>query len=84
MRLHMTDCAGSHGAIGESEIECDAPDAGELTLPDAFLDALEAGDWSHGECGSHNLIRYAADTAADESFRFEAQGVTGFYYFPGF
>jgi len=84
VRLHMTDCLGSHGAIGESEIECDAPDTGALTLPDSFLAALEAGDWSHGECGSHNLVRYAADIAADESFRFEAQGVTGFFYFPGF
>ncbi len=82
VRLHMTDCAGSHGAIGEAEVECDAPDTGALTLPDSYLDALEAGDWSHGECGSHELIRYQAASDEDDGIRFEAQGVTGFYYFP--
>ncbi len=80
VRLSMTDCVGSHGGIGETEIECEGPDTGELALPDEFLTALEAGDWSRGECGSHSLVRYVHDEAADGTFRFEARSFAGFFY----
>jgi len=82
VRLDMTDCRGSHGAIGEAEIQCEGPDTGELTLPGAFLDVLDAGDWTHGECGSHAIIRYAYAAADGDSFHFEAQSFGGFFYRP--
>ncbi|MFT7520576.1 MAG: hypothetical protein ACI9MC_002725 [Kiritimatiellia bacterium] len=83
VRLHMTDCVGSHGGIAPAEIECEGPDTGSLVLPGAFLDVLEGGDWSHGECGSHMFQRYhAASSANDPSIRFETVSEAGFFYFP--
>ncbi len=83
VRLHMTDCVGSHGGFAAAEIECEGPDTGELVLPDAFLTALEAGDWSRGECGSHTFDRYhAAAPEGAPGTRFETIGPGGFFYFP--
>lgn len=82
VRLQMTDCSGSHGGIGAVEIECESSDTGELTLPGAFLDALDQGDWSRGECGSHDLIRYRSASSMEDTFRFETYFQSGFYYFP--
>ena len=83
VRLSMTDCTGSHGGIGEAEIECEGPDTGELVLPGAFLDALDAGDWTHGECGSHPFERYhAAAIVGDDTVRYETVGDAGFFYRP--
>ncbi len=84
VRLHMTDCVGSHGGLSAAEIECEGPDTGELVIPDSFLTLLEAGDWSHGECGSHTFDRYhAAAPEGDTTVRFETIGPSGFFYFPG-
>ncbi len=84
IRLHMTDCTGSHGGFAAAEIECEGPDSGELVLPGAFLDALEAGDWSHGECGSHTFERYHASAADDEpETRLETLAPGSLFYFPG-
>ncbi len=87
VRLYMTDCAGSHGGVGVAELECEGPDTGELTVAGSFLDALDAGDWTHGECGSHTFERYhaAAPVVAEEidaSIRFETVGDAGLFYWP--
>ncbi|MCO4770294.1 MAG: hypothetical protein KDA24_09715 [Deltaproteobacteria bacterium] len=83
IRLHMTDCIATHGGIAAAEIECEGPDTGELIVADAFLDALEAGDWTHGECGSHTFQRYhSAATDGDDTVRFETVGNGGLYYYP--
>lgn len=83
VRLAMTDCTGSHGGIGAAEIECEGPDTGELRLPAAFLDAFDAGDWSHGECGSHRLVRYHADAEPDATeVRLESRAWADFWYRP--
>lgn len=83
IRLHMFDCIASHGGIAAAEIECEGPDTGELVVPDAFLDALEDGDWSHGECGTHTFQRYHAATPTDDdTIRLETVGNGGLYYFP--
>jgi len=84
VRLHMTDCQGSHGGFAAAEIECEGPDSGELAIPGAFLDELEAGDWSHGECGSHTFERYHASASEDDPLtRLETIGPGGLFYFPG-
>lgn len=81
IRLHMTDCVGSHGGLAAVEIECQSADTGVLVLPGTFLDRLDAGDWSRGECGSNELERYYIDTAdGDDTFRFETIASTGFLY----
>ena len=82
VKLRMIDCIGSHGGVSASEIVCEAPDSGQLTIPASFLDALDDGDWSHGECGSHELIRYRSDASADGKFRLESHEVSGFFYRP--
>jgi hypothetical protein len=83
IRLHMTDCVGSHGGFAPAEIECEGPDSGALLLPGPFLDRLDAGDWSHGECGSHIFERYYVATAeGDDSFRLETIAPANFFYRP--
>jgi hypothetical protein len=83
VRLHMTDCTGTHGGIAAAEVECEGPDTGELTIPSAYLDAMEQGDWSHGECGVHDFERYhAAAPEGDTSIRLETQSDGGLYWFP--
>ncbi len=82
IKLRMVDCAGSHGGISVSEIVCEAPDTGQLVIPASFLDTLDNGDWSRGECGSHQLIRYQSDVSADGTIRLESHEVTGFFYRP--
>lgn len=83
IRLAMTDCTGTHGGIGEAEIECEGPDTGELRLPAAFLDALDAGDWSRGNCGEHVFRRYDADAdPAAPELRFESLAVGSLWYRP--
>jgi len=85
VRLFMTDCEGSHGGIGAAELECEGPDTGELVLPGSFLDALDAGDWTHGECGLHTLQRYyAAAPEDDDTIRFETLAETQMFYRPDF
>lgn len=84
VRLHMTDCVGSHGGIAPAEIECEGPDTGTLVIPGTFLDALAAGDWSHGECGSHEFERYhAAAPPGDDSIRMESVADAGLFWRPG-
>ena len=83
IRLHMTDCAGSHGGLAAVEIECEGPDVGVLVLPGAFLDRLDAGDWSRGECGSHTFERYSVGTAdGDDTFRLETVARANLFYRP--
>ena len=83
VRVYMTDCIGSHGGFAPAEIECEGPDTGELVLPGTFLDTLEAGDWTHGDCGSHTFERYHSGTVVgDDSVRFETVSDAGFFYFP--
>lgn len=84
VRLHMTDCVGSHGGIGAAEIECEGPDSGALVIPGAYLDALADGDWSRGECGSHALVRYAAAAdPQDTGLRYESRASASFFWRPG-
>ncbi len=84
IRLHMTDCVGSHGGFAAAEIVCEGPDSGELVVPGSFLDELEAGDWSHGECGSHTFERYHASAPDDDPLtRLETVGPGSLFYFPG-
>ncbi len=84
VRLHMTDCVGSHGGFAPAEIECEGPDTGELAVPGSFLTTLEAGDWSHGECGSHTFERYHAAAPEDDPLtRLETVGAGSLFYFPG-
>jgi hypothetical protein len=83
VRLFMTDCQGTHGGMAEAEIQCEGPDTGELIIPGAYLDLLEAGDWSHGECGTHELERYhAAALEGDDTVRLESFSEAGLYWFP--
>lgn len=84
VRLHMTDCTGSHGGLAAAELECEAPDTGELVVPGAFLDIMVDADWTHGECGSHIFQRYHRATAPTESTRFETIGDGGFFWRPDF
>lgn len=82
VRVHMTDCVGSHGGIAPAEIECEGPDTGSLVLPGPYLDLLEDGDWTHGECGSHTFERYHSATAAgDDTVRVETVSDAGFFWF---
>jgi hypothetical protein len=84
IRLQMTDCTGSHGGFAAAELECEGPDSGELIVPGSFLDELEAGDWSHGECGSHTFERYHASAPDGEpTTRLETIGAGSLFYFPG-
>jgi hypothetical protein len=78
LRLHMTDCTGTHGGAAAAEIECEAADSGQLVLPGTFLDALAAGDWSRGECGSHRLERYHVD--GDNLLRLETIARADVFY----
>jgi len=81
IRLHMTDCTGTHGGLAAAEIDCEGPDSGALVLPGAFLDRLDAGDWSHGECGSHTFERYHVDTVdGDDTFRLETIARADLFY----
>ena len=80
IRLHMTDCVGSHGGIAAAEIECEGPDSGGLVLPGAYLDLFDAGDWTHGECGSHTFERYQPAVAGD--LRLETVADGGLFYRP--
>jgi hypothetical protein len=83
IRLHMTDCTGSHGGLAAAELECEGPDTGELVLPGAFLARIDAGDWSRGECGAHPFERYRVATPdGDDSFRFETVAKAGLFYRP--
>jgi len=84
VRLYMTDCVGSHGGIGAAEIECEGPDSGELVIDGAFLDLLEDGDWSRGECGVHDYSRYfAAAPEGEHTLRFESAARGQFFFRPG-
>lgn len=84
VRLYMSDCTASHGGLAAAEIECEGPDIGELVVPGEFLDALEDGDWSHGECGGHSFVRYhSAAPEGDAAVRLEALSDGGLFYFPG-
>ena len=79
----MTDCTGSHGGLAAAELECEGPDTGDLVIPGAFLDVMDAGDWSHGECGSHAFERYhSAALEDDDTVRLETVGDAGFFYRP--
>jgi hypothetical protein len=81
IRLHMTDCVGTHGGFAAAEIECESPDSGALVLPGVFLDRIDAGDWSHGECGSHRFERYHVATPdGDDSVRLETIARAPFFY----
>jgi hypothetical protein len=52
-------------------------------LPGAFLDRLDAGSWSRGECGSHALERYrVASPEGDASLRLETIARANFLYRP--
>lgn len=83
VRLHMTDCVGSHGGIAAAEIECEGPDSGSLVIPGVFVDTLAAGDWSRGECGAYRVERYhAASDPEDVGLRYESQAITSFYWRP--
>jgi len=83
VRLHMTDCTGSHGGLAAAEIECEGPDSGELVIPGAYLAEMEAGDWSHGECGGHLFERYhAAAPEGDTTIRLETIGDGGLFWRP--
>ncbi|HUH01046.1 MAG TPA: hypothetical protein VML75_03560 [Kofleriaceae bacterium] len=84
VRLHMTDCTGSHGGLAEAELECEGPDTGELVIPGAFLDVMTNADWTRGECGSHTFQRYHRAVAPAESTRFETIGDGGFFWRPDF
>jgi quercetin dioxygenase-like cupin family protein len=84
VRLHMTDCTGSHGGIAAAELECEGPDTGELVVPGALLDIMVDADWSRGECGSHRFERYHRAVAPSESMRLETVGDGGFFWRPGF
>lgn len=84
IRVHMTDCVGSHGGFAAAELECESADSGALVLPGAFLDRLDAGDWSHGECGAHRFERYrTAAPDGDDSFRLETIAPAAFFHRPG-
>jgi hypothetical protein len=83
IRLHMTDCVGSHAGIAAAEIECESADSGALVLPGAFLDRLDAGSWSRGECGVHTFERYSVATpASDDGVRLETIALANFFYRP--
>lgn len=86
VRLHMTDCTGSHGGIGAAELQCEGPDTGELVIPAAFLDALDAGNWTRGECGSHRFDRFhaATDDLQAPHTRLLTLGRGDFFYRPDF
>ncbi|MCB9676092.1 MAG: hypothetical protein H6737_13310 [Alphaproteobacteria bacterium] len=85
VRLWMSDCTASHGGIAAAEIECEGPDTGSLEIPAAFLDQLAAGDWSHGECGSHVFERYHAAAPDDDAgLRFESKSFGGLFFRPDF
>jgi hypothetical protein len=81
VRLNLVDCATTHGGLAAAEIECEGPDTGELVVPQAFLEILAEGDWSHGECGSHDFERYHA--AGDATLRYESVAPSSLSWWPG-
>ena len=84
--LYMTTGIGTHGGISPVEIECEGPDHGELTIPAAFLSALDCEPycWSCGECGYHYLIRYHTDQTevGGKIVRLNNQTQSGFMFRP--
>jgi hypothetical protein len=84
--LRMTTCIGTHGGISPVEIECEGPDTGELTIPGAYLDALYAQGWGHGECGVNTVWRYHASQTGcgDSAVQLRAESSASFYLNPGF
>jgi hypothetical protein len=84
--LRMTTCIGTHGGISPVEIECEGPDTGLLTIPGAYLDALYAQGWGHGECGVNTVWRYHASQVGcgDSAVQLRAESPASFYLNPGF
>jgi hypothetical protein len=82
IRLRMTTGVATHGGISPAELECEASDTGELTLPGRFLDALYAEGWACGECGNNDLVRYRSGTIGETSTAFTSESVTTFYHIP--
>lgn len=83
VRLHMTDCVGTHGGFAAAEIECEGPDTGELLVPGSFLDEIEAGDWNHTQCGDHTFDRYHASSPEEDTLtRLETIGPGTLFYHP--
>lgn len=82
----MTTCVGTHGGISPVEIECEGADTGELTIPGAYLDALYAQGWGHGECGANTVWRYHASQTGcgDSAVQLRAEAPASFYFNPGF
>jgi hypothetical protein len=84
--LRMTTCVGTHGGISPVEVECEGPDTGKLSIPGAYVDALYAQGWGHGECGGHTLWRYHASQigCGDSAVQLRAEAPASFYFNPGF
>ncbi len=84
--LYLTTGIGSHGGISPVDVECDAPDQGELTIPGEYLDALygDSSAWSCGECGVNDLYRYRAirSSSGDDQVELRARMATRFFYQP--
>jgi hypothetical protein len=78
--LRMTTGVATHGGIAHAEIECEAPDIGELTIDGTFLDELYREGWSCGECGTNWVYRYRAGGTAE--LRFAVRSGTYFFYIP--
>jgi hypothetical protein len=84
--LRMTTCVGTHGGISPVEIECEGTDTGELVIPGAYLDALYAQGWGHGECGGNTIWRYHASQTGcgDSAVQLRAESPASFWFNPDF
>ncbi len=83
--LRMTTGIGTHGGISPTEIECEGPDTGSLTLPGRYLDALYSAGWSCGECGGNDLFRYhsAEEMTSTNTVQLRVQSSANFWHIPG-
>ena len=72
-----------HCSVYRSEVERHRGNF-EAAAASAFGALKEAGDWSHGECGSHRFERYHASAPDDDPLtRLESLGAGTLFYFPG-
>lgn len=80
IRLHMTDCTGSHGCFAAAELECEGPDSGALSCPEpSSIDSTP----ERGECGAHTFERYRITSpVGDASLRLETIARADFSYRP--
>jgi hypothetical protein len=87
IRLRLAADHASHGLTYPAMIECDAPDTGQITIPQALLSAiLKPEYWGCGECPGIEVERYRRVTTMVGEVEVELRQLSNvrFYPFPDF